>query len=166
MARINMRVGLTPSMAALKNFFERGLVEATDWKPLWPRIAANVVASTKANIASRGATLSAELTYGHVWKPADPRYLRRKAREGRGAVDLYYTGRLVKQVTTLSGVKKLSPKYMVFGTRRLKYAQKMNFVKRPFMGATSELTNGIAELMVGHLSEVTHRACRATGRGR
>lgn len=165
MARINVRIGITPSIQALSDLFEKGLVEATDWTPLWPMMIERVIDGVKRIISSRGGDLS-NVTYGHVWRAADPRYLRRKAREGHGAVDLLYFGRLFSQVTTAEGVKRVTPRQLVFGTRGLKYAIFLNFVKRPFLGMSQSMLTESSQLMANFLSQVANRACRAAGGAR
>jgi hypothetical protein len=166
MARINVRIGITPSIDKLSELFEKGLAEAADWMPLWPLVIERLIEGIKRIVASRGSELSGTVTYGHVWQAADPRYLRRKAREGHGAVDLLYFGRLLAQVTTTAGVKRVTPRQLVFGTRGLKYATFLNFVKRPFLGMSESMTKEVQELMVNYLSQTANRACRAAGGSR
>jgi hypothetical protein len=166
MARINVRIGITPSIDKLSELFEKGLAEAADWMPLWPLVVERLIEGIKGVIESRGADLSGTVTYGHVWQAADPRYLRRKAREGHGAVDLLYFGKLLAQVTTTAGIKRVTPRQLVFGTRGLKYATFINFVKRPFLGMSESMTAEVQGLMVNYLSQVANRACRAAGGAR
>jgi phage gpG-like protein len=134
--------------------------------PLWPLIVARLIEGIKRIIDSEGGEIAGYLSYGHAWFPADSRYLRRKQREGHGSVDLLYSGRLISQITTVAGVRRCTPRQLIFGTRGLKYVQLLNFVKRPFFGMSQSMESEVADLMSGYLSQVANRACRAAGGAR
>ena len=47
MSRINIRIGITPSIGKLSELFEKGLAEAADWMPLWPLVVERLIEGIK-----------------------------------------------------------------------------------------------------------------------
>jgi hypothetical protein len=142
--------------------FLNAMGKTLSWIPLWGRIASLRAAETRSIIESRGALIaSPETTYGHVWKPADPRYLRRKIRKGKGTIDLMYSGAIRSGLRTL----RMTDKSIRYGVTA-KHAISMNFVSRPFMGWTSRLRDQCRELMNAWMALIA-RECEADiNRGR
>jgi hypothetical protein len=153
----NFTAVMRPSPDELASVFGRFAARAVDFSPCWPDATDAMVQETAAIISSRGAMLSAEATYGHAWLPADNRYLRRKARVGRGAVDLMWSGMIRNAVSSRAGVLSQGPGWLRFGVRA-KHAVAMNFAFRPFMGWTGRLRARTQEIMSNYLAALCAQA--------
>lgn len=138
--------------------------KAVDYRPVWPAAAQAMADETAAIIDSRGAALAGVASYGGQWEPADSRYLRRKARDGRGGVDLLYTGTLRSRLSAAAGVLRQTPTMLQFGVKGLPYAAMMNFVRRPFLGWTNTLRARCTELLNAHMRAVAAAAETKIGR--
>jgi hypothetical protein len=157
---IRARVAVTPTITHVGDAFVSMIAEAQDWRPAWPRVVQTLIDGVKRVVASRGAELG-NLTYGHVWEPADPRYLRRKARSGHGRVDLLYSGRMLRRVTSEEGVISAGPSQLSFGVRGIRYAPFLNFVKRPFLGMSRWMEQAVHDDMQAYMDELVTKRFRS-----
>lgn len=94
--------------------------DLSNYRPAWRLIAPIIAAGIARNIQSRGGAL------GETWPRENRNYQRRKAREGKGRVELVVSGKLLADMTTLAGIQSMTAKRLVFGTKQ-KYARAVNF---------------------------------------
>jgi hypothetical protein len=156
---IHFSYDMTPEIGRLVSMADAIRINAADWTPLWPRLTEVIIEGVRRTIKSRGAEIANPLcNYGHKWQPADPRYLRRKARAGHGVNDLFVTGRLLSFAATPRGVLRQTQRALTFGVPNLPYARFQNFKKRPFLGETIFMRKTMTEEVRAFLARVVGRA--------
>jgi hypothetical protein len=156
---IRFKARLTPATDVLGRKIDNISAEATNWLDFWPTIAETLAEGVKRIITSKGQDLSATVTYGHPWRRPKPEYTRRKARGGHGAIDLVFTGEVIRRVTSAdAGTVEIAPRFMIFGVRNNRYVQYLNFVKRPFLGMSRWMEQEVRQDMQDYLDFVVRKA--------
>jgi phage gpG-like protein len=145
-----LRLRVNPSPAAIARVLGELGKDFRDYRPVWRLLAPIIAYGMAQSIQARGAAL------GESWPQESRAYARRKAREGKGRVELAVSGKLIADMTSAGSVLGISARRLTFGTR-LPYARAVNFGfttkggktqirARKFAGWTEYMKRGAAEL--------------------
>ncbi len=144
--------------------------DLTDFSKAFSELRRILMDATSDNVASKGGTL------GGAWEQTykGSRYPRRKAMEGKGRVDLWVTGRLLGQLSSLSGGKsKVTKSSLKWGTKGLSYAAAVNFgttltdnriARREFFGLSDAREAESQNLFLKHMESKIQKAQAALDR--
>lgn len=97
---VTVSLEVKPSAQALAQEFELAGRKFTGYKPAFQVMAPALVQGLKDNLISRGQLI------GATWPKGNPGYLKRKAKEGLGAIPMHRTGRLLTSMRVLSLTEK------------------------------------------------------------
>jgi hypothetical protein len=150
------RIRANPSPAAISKILGGLGEEFSDWRPAWQRMVPTLADGILENIDTRGASL------GETWPAERDRYVRRKARQGFGRMELYRTGTLVSQLSPASGVRRMGRRSVSFGTK-VPYGRAVNFGRngargRRFMGWSPRMKTAAEMVMHEHAQALLSKA--------
>ena len=150
-------IDVDPSPTLLAKRLGKMSKEFNDYRTAWRRLAPALSRGIEDNIQGKGRPISG------AWAKTNQRYQRRKAREGKGRIDLVVTRNLINSMGPNNGIIRLTKSRLVFGTEQ-QYARAVNFGfdkirPRNFMGWNRGMRNAAireldrhATVMIGKLS--------------
>jgi len=151
-----MTIAIDPPLGGMLALDGAAEKAAQDWRPCWSRIVPLMRQSVQEAIATQGGSLGSYASFARRWPVADSRYARRKLREGVGAIDLLYSGRLRDKLA--DGDTKLSPMTLRFGFRNVRYAAAVNYGsrRRPFLAWSAPLVESCRKQMQSYAYETVN----------